>query len=37
MLMSTKELSLSAEHNMEEVQGLLNNGDESDLKEEVHQ
>jgi hypothetical protein len=37
MSMSTEGLSLSAEHDMEEVQGLLNDGDESDLEEEVCQ
>ena len=35
--MSTEELSSPAEHDMEEVQRLLNDGDESDLEEEVHQ
>ena len=37
MSMSTEELSSSAEHDMEEVQRLLNDGDESDLEEEVRQ
>ena len=37
MSMSTEELSSSAEHDMEEVQRLLNEGDESDLEEEVRQ